>query len=342
MNSQEKIKRWVGRCLLNFCDRFPRTKPLFRNPGLRTRKEWFDRRIVRVQLPDGQSFKLASVSENYLSFELFWRGTQYYEPITSLVLGELVRPGDTFIDVGANVGFYALLLSSVQPQCNVIAFEPNPKNYRLLRANVAANHLGRVTCEPLALSDADGPALLHLSASDMSASLHPDFDFHPTKTVEVPATTLDSYLARTQIQGPLVIKVDAEGHEESVLAGARRTLTSFHPDIITEVVLNYSQEAIALLREAGYRFYPITDQGLVESEALAPVVRDRLVFLNYLLSTRSPGEIAALFHRIEAAVSRIDLTQTSKYLGSLSLRQFKARQAAARPQTHPDLADWPD
>src|SRR6266568_2416125 len=87
MNSQEKFKRWGGRCLLHFCDYLPQAKPLFRKLGLRTKKEWFGGRVVRVQLPGGRSFKLASVSENYLSFEIFWRGTQYYEPITSLVLG---------------------------------------------------------------------------------------------------------------------------------------------------------------------------------------------------------------------------------------------------------------
>ena len=339
MNLEGKIKRWIGRGLLNFCDRFPQTKPLLRNPGLRAKKEWFDGRVVRVQLPGGKSLKLASVSENYLSFELFWRGTQYYEPITSLVLRELARPGATFIDVGANIGFYSLFLSSCEPQLNVIAFEPNPKNYRLLESNVSVNELRRIKCEPLALSDADGPALLHLSASDMSASLHADFDFHPTKTVEVKTTTLDSYLARNKMLSPLVIKLDAEGHEESVLKGAQETLDSLHPDIIAEVALNYGSETTALLREAGYHFYPITDRGLVEADALAPVVRNRFVFLNCLLTARPAREVSALFQRIEPAVRRIDLTQTSKYLDPLSLQQFKDRQGASQPKTQTALAD---
>src|SRR5438094_957585 len=104
MNRFSGFKRCGGRGLLRLCDSFPLLKPLLKEWGLRTKKEWFDRRVVRVQLPDGQSFKLASVNENYLSFELFWRGAQYYEPITTLVLRNLVGPGDTFIDVGANVG----------------------------------------------------------------------------------------------------------------------------------------------------------------------------------------------------------------------------------------------
>jgi FkbM family methyltransferase len=270
---------------------------------------------------------------------LFWRGTHYYEPITSLVLRELARPGVTFIDVGANIGFYSLLLSLCEPQLKVIAFEPNPKNYRLLKANVSVNDLLRVKCEPLALSDADGPGLLHLSASDMSASLHADFDFHPTKTVEVETTTLDNYLARNKMECPLVIKLDAEGHEESVLKGARETLDSLRPDIITEVALNYGSETTALLREAGYHFYPITDRGLVEADALAPVVRDRFVFLNCLLTARPAGEISALFQRIEPAVRRIELRQTSKYLDPMSLQRFKGRYVSELRQLQPMLAN---
>jgi hypothetical protein len=178
-----------------------------------------------------------------------------------------------------------------------------------------------------------------LSASDMSASLHADFDFHPTQTVEVKTTTLDNYLARNRVPGPLVIKLDAEGHEESVLKGARKTLDSLRPDIVTEVTLDYGRETTALLREAGYHFYPITDRGLVESDALVPVVRDRFVFLNCLLSARPANEIGSLFHRIEPAVRSIDLTQTSKYLDPLSLQQFRARRSAARPQTQTAFAN---
>jgi FkbM family methyltransferase len=328
MNSN-LFKPQIGRALVTFCDCFPRTKPFLREFGLRTKKEWVGARVVRAQMPDGKVLKLASANRNYLSFELFWRGTEYYEPITTLVLQELVRPGDTFMDVGANIGFYSLILSANRPGLQVIAFEPNPKAHGLLKANAAANQLCQIVCAPLAISDTTGTALLHLSASDMSASLRRDFDFHPTDTVEVRTTTLDNYLLHARTQGRLAIKVDVEGHEAAFFRGARRTLASLQPDIVAEVTVDYGDETLSLLREAGYRFYPITDRRFVESATLTPVVREPFVFLNYLLTCKPAGEVAVLFEQIRGRVERLDLKQTSKYLDAASLRKFKAREARA-------------
>ena len=332
------LKRQAGQALLTLCDIVPRTKPLLRRLGLRTKKEWFGDRVVHAQMPDGKSVKLASVGENYLSFELFWRGTEYYEPITTLILQELVRPGDTFMDIGANIGFYSLILSVSRPGLTVIALEPNPKAHALLKANAAANRFSQIRCEPLAISDTDGTARLHLSASDMSASLHRDFDGHPTDAIDVRTTSLDNYLTHTPIKGRLVIKVDVEGHEAAFFAGAWRTLAALRPDIIAEVAVDYGDDTMTLLRDAGYHFYSITDCGLVESRTLTPVSREPFVFLNYLLTCRPAHEVAKLFDGIRGRVARIDLRQTSKCLDAASLRDFKAREARAHLSRPPALS----
>ncbi|PYI83285.1 MAG: hypothetical protein DME26_15235, partial [Verrucomicrobia bacterium] len=155
MNLSAQAKRCIGKGLLTVGEAVPPANSFLKKWGLRTKKEWFADRIVRVQLPARKSFKLASLSDNYLSFELFWRGAGYYEPITTRVAQQLARPGDTFIDVGANIGFYSLVVVTTRPQIKVIAFEPNPKNYALLAENVRANQLTQITCEPVALSDSE-------------------------------------------------------------------------------------------------------------------------------------------------------------------------------------------
>src|SRR5262249_2488158 len=78
MENAPMIKRLVGRGLLEVCEHVPALKPTVRKWGLRTSPEWFKGRVVQVQMTDGTSFKLASLAENYLSFELFWRGVGYY------------------------------------------------------------------------------------------------------------------------------------------------------------------------------------------------------------------------------------------------------------------------
>ncbi len=306
------VKRAAGECLFQVCNLFPAaTRPLARF-GMRTKKEWFRDRIARVQVPDGTSFRLASVGENYLSFQVFWKGAAFYEPITSLVMRELIWPGDTFVDVGANVGFFSLLIAAQKPSLRVIAFEPNPKNHALLTKNAACNGFRHVACESLALSDAAGAAPLYLADSDMSASLRSDFAFHERPPIQVQTTTLDSYLKSRPLSGRLTLKVDVEGAEDAFFRGACNTIVAHRPDIIVEVAVKSAPDYQAFLRELGYQFYPITDRGLRPTSELQPVVRGNLLFLNYLLSPRPPEVLSELFERIRPEVRKIDLTQTSK------------------------------
>jgi FkbM family methyltransferase len=324
-------KAALGRLLFRLCNRFPAAKPKLCAWGMRTAGERFGDRVGNIQLPDGRSFKLASISEDYLSFELFWRGGGYYEPITRLLIQEIVRPGDTFIDVGANVGFYTLVVASRCPETNVISFEPNPGNFALLTKNVRANALRNVRCEPLAVSDEDRTATLYLTGSHMSASLRAGFDGNVTGTTEVKTVRLDTYLAPYPADARLVMKVDVEGHEEALFRGMHATLARLSPDIITEVTFSYSRDAVDQLTRCGYHFFQITDQGLIASPALVPVVRGRFVFLNYLMTKKNGAEVEAVFNRMRPAVRKIDLTKTSKCLGPADLERFIRRAAEDSP-----------
>ena len=319
------MKKTIGTGLLNLGESIPFVRPLIKKWGLRTSKEWFANRIVHVPLPDGQNIKLVSVDRNYLSFELFWRGAGYYEPITALLARQLAPEAGTFLDIGANIGFYSLILSVRQPGLRVVAFEPNPKNHHLLLENVQANAFKQVICEPVALSDSEKKASLYVSASDMSASLRPDFDPHQIGAVEVQTTTLDRYCARHRIEGRVLIKVDVEGHEAAFFRGARNSIAALQPDILAEVALDFDPEIAATLSKSGYHFYPVTDQAGHETQTLTPVVRGSFVFLNYLLSSRPKQEVQTLFERIKPDVARINLSQTSKCLDAAALRTFTSR-----------------
>jgi FkbM family methyltransferase len=325
------IKRLFGRCLLNFCDQVPAAKPFLKRWGLRTSQAWFENRIVRVQMPGGKSFKLTGLAQNYLSFELFWRGTGYYEPITMLTAQELVRTTDVFIDVGANIGFYSLALSASQPGLRVVAFEPNPKNFRLLQANARLNQFEQLACLPLAVSDTARTADLYLSPSDMSASLEQDFEPAPGAALKVTTTSLDAYLARSPLPGRLVIKVDVEGHEAALFKGAEKTIALRKPEIITEVTLHQEDLPISFLKQIGYRFYQITDQGLLPSEELTAVTRGGFRFLNCLLSVQPEDKVTALFRRIQPRVRKIDLKQTSKYVSAELLQRFQTPRDKISP-----------
>src|SRR5688572_5446287 len=130
------LKCSVAVPLTLFCNAYPAAKQALRRWGLRTNRYWLHRALT-VQTPEGPTLQLGG--RNYLIFKLFWKGTGYYKPITTWIIRELIGPNDTFIDVGANVGFHSLMLSCFRPWIKVIAFEPNPENFALLRDNVFMN-----------------------------------------------------------------------------------------------------------------------------------------------------------------------------------------------------------
>ncbi len=145
-----------------------------------------------------------------------------YEHLALSALRRLVRPGDTVIDVGANVGVYTLRLAHlVGPSGRVFAVEPEPGNLALLRENVERNGHANVTVLPVAASDHDGEAELSLSPDNQG-----DHRVIPgaggRASVPVRAARLDGLLADA---GPVsLIKLDVQGAEGLALAGLERTL----------------------------------------------------------------------------------------------------------------------
>jgi FkbM family methyltransferase len=311
------IKEGIGRAVVNIGNSWPSSKRFLKSIGMRTPEGFVaNHRSVNVQTPDGKILKLTNINSNYLSFQLFWKGTIYYEPITTFVVQELLQTGATFVDVGANIGFYSLITSLTKPGIKVIAFEPNPKNFDILMDNIRANGFENIHCERLAISDSVGTATLYLNGSDMSASLLPDFqkDTNPAlQSIKIQTATLDDYFEKQPSGSPLVLKIDVEGHEVALLRGGRRILSACAPDVIMEVLNPYPPEVELLFKELGYQLYKITDEGLSRSEKLVPVRRGNLFFLNYLISKRTGAEISQISQKIITKVKHIDLRKTSKY-----------------------------
>lgn len=341
-------KRLIGRILYCLCDRMPALQPVLGRWGLRTRRAWFDgHQPVARSRRSGRQLRIASFSENYLSFELFWRGLDYYEPVTTALATTLSAATPLFIDAGANVGFYSLMLAAARPDLEVVAFEPHPRLYRFLQANLRANGFDRVVAEPLALSNHEGTMPFYLSSSDMSASLEPGFDSHHAGKVNVSVTTLDAYLARRGggVPDRFLLKVDVEGHEPAFFEGARGTLQRYQPDIVAECTSPYPPETIELLHRCGYRFRTITDEGLLPSIVPSAHLRGPFAFMNCLFSTRPTPELDAMSDQLRRQLRGIDLRRTSKRAGAQTIERCRvASQGAVAPRRpasgHPFAGAW--
>jgi FkbM family methyltransferase len=149
------------------------------------------------------------------------------EDVTADYIKPLLRPGSTFVDVGANVGYFTLLASTLGAR--VVAYEPTPSVFARLRENVDLNGFQQAQLVNAAVMDKPGTLSLHLSGDDPEAnSLFGD----GPQSVRVPAVSLDEDLAARGIEHVDLLKIDAEGAEAFVLDGATRLLSSPNPPAI--------------------------------------------------------------------------------------------------------------
>lgn len=147
-------------------------------------------------------------------------------------VGALLKPGMVAIDVGANYGVFSLLMARlVGPTGKVVAYEPTSGTRRLLEASRTANGLDHLDIRPFALSDGTRSGFLAFGASGELNALG-----EGTKGETVEIRSLDGESAEPGWRMPDFIKIDAEGEEERILAGARHLLAEHSPLIMFELL----------------------------------------------------------------------------------------------------------
>lgn len=158
--------------------------------------------------------------------------TKGWEPGLTALLGARIAPAMTVIDGGAHVGYFTCQAARlVGPRGLVLAFEPAPRNFALLQANIWRNGFTNVACFPWALGSEPDLAELRLSGTNTGDHrLHGD---GPGVTVRVAA--LDEVLA---IRPPIdVVKLDVQGNEEAAVRGMTRLLAA-SPSVLVTVELS--------------------------------------------------------------------------------------------------------
>ena len=162
---------------------------------------------------------------------LFFLRGQPHEYGTEKLMRFLLRPGDTFVDVGANVGYYSVLASGLVGRTGtVLAIEPQPPALSMLALN-ATRRDSPITVVSVAASDETGAAQLWVRPEGDTSSLSPGGPATPTS---VPLETLDHLCA--ELPRVTLLKIDVEGHELQVLRGARTTISRHRPWICFELL----------------------------------------------------------------------------------------------------------
>jgi FkbM family methyltransferase len=191
----------------------------------------------------------------------------------------MVKPGETIVDAGANVGYYTVIGSRlVGDHGRVYAFEPDPSNFELLRKNVELNGLTNVVLEQKALSNRKGTLKLYIA--DKNKGDHriyqPEGEARPS--VEVEAVRLDEYFHDDK-RGIDFIKIDTQGAEGVILEGMaglleRRTdgptiFMEFWPHALKTMGTDPGA-VLGMLHSSDYKFYEVRNPGEKPLRALEP------------------------------------------------------------------------
>jgi len=195
---------------------------------------------------------------------IWFRGN--YEPEVESVMRRILRPGDAFIDVGSNVGYFSIVgAKMVGPQGGVHAFEPSQKICGYLRESIAANSLKNTFANAIALWSQ--PKTLNFAVQKNSGfsyvvPIHPGLEGMSPDLV--PANTLDRYIDSDLKHPVRLVKIDVEGAECHVLAGMAATLEVHSPVLVVEVVDwllsrfdNRVEDIFALLSSHDYQAYDL-------------------------------------------------------------------------------------
>lgn len=192
----------------------------------------------------------------------------FWEIAVTRQFTQYIKPGMHCVDVGANFGYFTLLMSGIAGSTGKVhAFEPNPAITPYLSQTIGLNGCTRnVSLHPVGASNVEGTSFIsvnesypqngHLIGGNREA-------LQQEKISEVPLRTLDSF----GFEALDFIKIDAEGHEVEVLEGAQETLVRFSPTMIIEVNFDRGYTYTDLLRLFEFRhgrtIFCISDNGLV-------------------------------------------------------------------------------
>jgi len=174
--------------------------------------------VEKITIVDSKGIKVTGYTSRVWEY-LTIRDKKEYE-----VPGHDVKPGDTVVDVGANQGFFTLYAAN--KGARVIAVEPSPINFRLLKENIEQNNLvDQVVCVNCAVSDTVRMATMYEGFSDTGRYLTTQVSIvddnrggSAVRTSEVRAVTLDEVFASNGIEACDLLKMDCEGSEYAILS----------------------------------------------------------------------------------------------------------------------------
>ena len=196
---------------------------------------------------------------------------QFFDPEERALLQSRLAPGCTFLDIGANIGAYALFVAAFAgPRARILAVEPQPDVFDRLTYNIAQNPFGTVKAVACAVADKAGELTLFIDPRNRGESSLKIVGTNEGAQIRVPAVTLLGLAKSEGITGIDAIKLDVEGAEDLILEPfLREAPASLHPRllVIEDGTDQWQIDLVGLLESRGYRQIARTRLNLIFERA---------------------------------------------------------------------------
>lgn len=175
---------------------------------------------------NGASIKYRAMTSDMYVIEDIFNRNEYH-------LNSLGLPEDAVImDIGAHIGAFTIAATQIAPDGRVLAFEPMPSNYKVLKKNVKTNNLEQVAIFPLAISGQDGQVRLYVNENNTAG--HSMTSMTSGKYHSVPSITLTKAIQDNRIRRIDLLKMDCEGAEYDILFNTPESTLRLIDKIIME------------------------------------------------------------------------------------------------------------
>jgi len=197
-------------------------------------------------------------NDNFISKEIM-KGS--FEPEVKRFIENTLEPGDVFIDIGANLGYYTLIASRmIGANGCVFAFEPEPTAFHLLNMNITINELYNITAENKAVSDKEDEIELWISSINFGGSKIIGSPPNIMTKIKVESVSLDNYF-KDFTKSIKLIKIDVEGAENLVIRGSRKILSKNRDiQVIMELWPYNEQEVYGIMGDLGFSSHILIDK----------------------------------------------------------------------------------
>ncbi|MES2659814.1 MAG: FkbM family methyltransferase [Verrucomicrobiota bacterium] len=207
---------------------------------------------VYQDLPGGLRIRLGHTSTSYGMF----LGRGYCDREAVEIIGRHLGPGSVMLDCGAHIGEFTLAgAAAIGRDAEIHCFEPDPRNFAILKENVRLNHLDRVVVNPCAVGEQDGEVTFHLGLDPTASSVGMESHTRTIDDITVRVRNLSDYANEHELTRVDFLKIDVEGAEFAAVKGAADLLRKHKPGLLFIECDDHDNEipVTEFLTNLGYR-----------------------------------------------------------------------------------------